>query len=98
MTASENHALIRPIHGEPGRYHVRSQSHPDGCADHDGWHLVDVAEHAGCGECSCIRWRTVCWPLIRDTQGLPPSKRCRHLRAAREAFCNEAVKKLIHHG
>lgn len=79
-------ATVRPMPGEPTRFQVRSKSRPD------EYHLVDIAEFNGSGRCSCIRWDTVCWPLIKTTGSLPPSKRCRHIRAAREMACTIAIR------
>ena len=91
----QQHIQVRPVSGEPTSFEVRSRSHPNGCRipgeEHSGWYLVDVKAHGGCGECSCIRWRTVCWPRIRDTGNLPPSFRCTHLKAARELYTNRKI-------
>ena len=78
-------AVVREIPGEPTTFEVASKSHPG------SWQRVDVKAHNGCGECSCIRWETVCWPVIRDTKHLAPSRRCRHLRAARELYANRKI-------
>jgi hypothetical protein len=83
-------ASVRPIPGEPTRFYVRSKSHPDREP-----YLVDVAAHNGAGQCACIRWDTVCWPLIRDTKNLAPSKRCRHLKAARELACTLTIRQYL---
>ena len=86
---------VRSVPGEATSFEVRSRSHPNGCRiageEHSGWHLVDISGHKGAGECSCIRWRTVCWPRIRDTGSLPPSMRCTHLKAARELYCTRKI-------
>lgn len=88
MPAREiNVAVVRSIPGEPTTFEVASKSKPG------EWHRVDVKAHDGCGECACIRWSTVCWPLIRDTHRLPPSRRCRHLKAARELYCSKKIAK-----
>ncbi len=67
-------ATIRPIAGEPTSFEVQSSTATD------VWYRVCIKAHEGAGECQCIRWQTVCWPIIRDTRHLPPSRRCRHLR------------------
>jgi hypothetical protein len=82
-------AIVRPIPGEPTTFEVASKSEPG------QWHRVDIAAWGGCGECACRRWQTVCWPLIRDTHSLPPSRRCRHLRAAREMALNIAIQQRL---
>lgn len=79
---TEPSAVVRPIAGEPTTFEVRSSSHPN------DWHRVDVKAHNGAGECACIRWSTVCWPLIRDTGRLAPGRRCRHIKASREFYCS----------
>ena len=84
-----NSAVVRCISGEPTRFYVRSRTNPK------EEHLVDIAAHKGCGECACIRWRTVCWPLVRDTKHLAPSKRCRHLKAAREKAMNLTIEQYL---
>lgn len=78
-------ARVRPVPGEIGRFQVQSQSAPA------QWHLVDLCAYDGAGECDCIRFSTVCWPIIRDTKKLPPSKRCRHIRASREVCLNAII-------
>lgn len=79
--------MVRPIPGEPLRFQVRSRSEPD------TYHMVDLGEFDGCGRCDCIRWDTVCWPLIRDTKNLPPGKRCRHIKAARELALTLTIRR-----
>jgi len=79
-------ARVRAIPGEPTTFEVHSFTTTE-----DKWYRVCVKARDGAGECSCKRWQTVCWPLIRDTHHLSPSKRCRHLRAAREAYCNRKI-------
>jgi hypothetical protein len=78
-------AVVRPIAGEPTTFEVASKSEPG------TWHRVDIKAHGGCGQCACIRWDTVSWPRIRDTRNLPPSMRCRHLKAAREYYTNHKI-------
>lgn len=78
-------AKVRAIVGEPTTFEVASKSKPG------EWHKVELKAHDGAGECSCIGWSTVSWPLIRDTHRLPPSRRCRHLRAARELYCSRKI-------
>lgn len=74
-------AVVRCIPGEPTRFWVQSFNPKTP----EVRYLVDIAAHGeDCGQCTCIRWDTKCWPLIRDTKCLPPSKRCRHLKAGRE--------------
>ena len=80
-----NVAVVRAIIGEPTTFQVRSKTNPD------DWYQVDVKAHGGAGECSCVRWQCVCWPLIRDTQNLAPARRCRHLKAAREFYTNKKI-------
>ena len=84
-----NVAIVRSISGEPTRFYVSSKSHPG------KEHLVDIAAHNGCGQCACIRWETVCWPIIRDTKHLAPGKRCRHLKAAREMACTLTIRQYL---
>lgn len=43
---------------EAMRFHVRSRSRPD------EWHLVDLTEYDGRGQCACETWRFKCLPLI----------------------------------
>ena len=89
------HVQVRAVPWETTTFEVRSRSHPNGCTirgeEHSGWYLVSLTDHKGCGECSCKRWRTVCWPRIRDTGSLPPLLRCTHLRAARELYCTQKL-------
>lgn len=80
-----NVAVVRPITGEPTTFEVKSKTNSA------AWYRVSISDHHGAGECQCIRWQTVCWPLIRDTQHLPPGRRCRHLKAAREFALNIAI-------
>lgn len=82
-------AYVRQIEGEPCRFHVNSASHPAET------HLVDIAAHNGQGECDCIRFTTVCGPRIKKTGTLPPSFRCRHIRAARELALNLTIQQFI---
>lgn len=82
-------AVVRCILGEPLRFEVASKSHPG------SWYLCDLGAYNGEGKCSCIRWDTVSWPLIRDTRHLPPGRRCRHLRAAREMALNLTIKQYL---
>ena len=74
--AESNVAVVRHMPGEPTRFQVRSKSNPD------TEHIVDLAAYNGAGECDCIRFDTVCRPLIMKTGNLPPSKRCRHIKQA----------------
>ena len=85
MKGEPQHATVRTIPGEECTFEVRSSSHPS------EWHRVDIAAHKGAGECACVRWRTVCWPRIKQTGSLPPSLRCRHLKAARELCLNNLI-------
>ena len=91
----QQHVQVRAVPGEPTCFEVRSRSHPNGCSipgeAHSGWYRIELREHKGCGECSCIRWRTVSWPRIRDTGNLPPSMRCSHVKASREVYCNRKL-------
>lgn len=91
MPTETNRASVRAINGEPCTFEVRSTSQPS------QWHRVDLAAFNGAGQCACIRWDTVCWPIIRDTKNLPPSKRCRHLRAAREKCLNLLIADFNRH-
>ncbi len=86
MSDTPQMATVRQVAGEPATFEVRSSSNPK------EWHKVCLQAHNGAGECSCIRWSTVCWVLIRDTGRLPPSKRCRHLRASRELYCSIKIQ------
>lgn len=78
-------AIVRCIIGEPTTFEVASKSEPG------VWHRVDVKAHNGAGECACKRWARFCWPIIRDTHHLAPSRRCRHLKAAREMYTNKKI-------
>lgn len=93
---AQQHVQVRAVPGEPTTFEVRSRSHPNGChipgQEHSGWYLVELKAHKGCGECTCIRWRTICWPRIRDTGNLPPSMRCTHIKAARELYCTRKLE------
>lgn len=87
MSATKNNvAVVRVIPGEPLRFQVGSKSHPG------EYHLVDLEANGGAAECDCIRFQTVCWPIIRDTGHLPPGQRCRHIRAARELALNLTIE------
>lgn len=81
-----NVAQVRCINGEPTVFEVASKSAPG------RFYRVDVAAYQGAGQCSCVRWETVCWVLIRDTKHLAPSKRCRHLKAGREMALNLTIR------
>ena len=85
----EQTAAIRVIPGEPTRFHVRSASRPS------EYHMVDLAGNNGAGACDCIRFDCVCRPIIVKTANLPPSKRCRHLRAARELALNLTIRQYL---
>lgn len=85
MSGEANVAVVRAIVGESTCFEVRSSSNPS------EWHRVELKAHGGAGECACIRWQTVCWPIIRDTGSLPPARRCRHLKAAREFYTNAKI-------
>lgn len=84
-------AVVRHIPGEPTRFQVRSKSRPD------QYHLVDLVAYNGAGECSCIRFDTVCRPLILKTGSLPPSKRCRHIKAGREMAMTLTLREYLAH-
>lgn len=75
-------ATVRQIAGESTCFEVKSRTRPG------LWHRVELKAHNGSGECACENWRTKSWPIIRDTKSLPPSKRCWHLRVARELYCS----------
>jgi hypothetical protein len=85
-TSTEPTMTVRPIDGEPTRFWVQSRT------KEGKWYLVDVAAKNGCGQCQCIRWDTISWPRIRDTQNLPPRLRCAHLKAAREYALNVTIR------
>ena len=78
---------VRPIPGEPLRFHVESVSKPDEP------HLVDLAANNGFGACSCQDFE-----LRREdylTCGAPPLTNrtaCCHMRAAFRAFGAWAVR------
>lgn len=78
-------AFVRQMPGEPTTFQVASKSEPG------TWHHVCLKAHNGNGECSCKRWATVCWKRIKETGNLPPSHRCRHLRASRELYCSKKI-------
>ena len=84
-----NSAVVRTIPGEPTRFQVRSRSHPE------EYHIVDLLAYNGLSECSCIRFSTVCRPRIKKTGNLPPSFRCRHIKAAREIFTNNVIDRIL---
>ena len=86
---AQNVATVRVIPGEPLRFQVASKSSPG------TYHMVDLGAYEGAGECSCKRWQTVSWPLIRETQNLPVGKRCRHLKAAREMALNLTIRQYL---
>ena len=89
MNDDSQSASVRSIPGEPLRFHVRSKSNPSET------HMVDLGEFNGQGRCDCIRWETTCWPCIRDTGVLPPAKRCRHIKAARELALNLTIAQYL---
>ena len=70
---------IEPIQGEPGRYHVESQSE-------DFPHLVDISESPP--QCSCRWWETTSNPRRRMkgiripyTAGTDRATECKHIYA-----------------
>jgi hypothetical protein len=91
--ATTNVATVREVFGETGVYEVRSRTKtsPDGTPF---YYRVEVTAQKGCGQCGCERWSCVSWPHIKACGSLPPSKRCFHLRAAREAFLNKVIAHL----
>lgn len=82
-------ATVRAMPGESLRFQVASKSEPG------NFHMVDLGAYEGSGECSCKRWQTVSWPLIRDAHNLPVGKRCRHIRAAREMALNLTIRQYL---
>lgn len=78
---------VRPIPGEPLRFHVESVSKPEEP------HLVDLAANNGFGACSCQDFT-----LRREAflaSGAPPQTNrtaCAHLRAAFRVFGIWAVR------
>jgi len=82
---------VQSIAGEPGCFFVESWTDPDP-------HRVELFEHQGKGACSCLRFQTHTWPLIRDGLPLPYRDRCRHVNAAREYLLDAIIiDHLKHH-
>ena len=89
MPRDSHTVRVKAIEGEPGRFSVESWSDPR----HP--HTVDLLEHGTVGECSCPRWSTHTWPLIRDGKTVLPSDRCRHINAAREYLLNLLINEHV---
>ena len=79
-------ARVRAIAGQSTTFEVQSFTNPS------VWYQCELQAHGNAGQCSCKSWETRGWVLIRDTHNLPPSKRCKHHRAAIEAYFQSKLK------
>lgn len=75
---------VVPVAGEPGVFFVESWTDPEP-------HRVDLFDHNGKGACSCLRFQTHTWPIIRDGLPLPYRHRCPHVNAAREYLLDHLI-------
>jgi hypothetical protein len=79
---------IKPVPGEPLRFHVRSNSRPDFL------HLVDLQANRMVGWCSCEDWQARRGPALRER--LPAEDcRCHHIRAVREWLLNKFLDQIV---
>lgn len=76
---------VTAIPGEPLRFKVESWSR------RGEEHMVDLGARHPMGRCSCEGYTCTLWPLFKRT--LRP-KRCRHITAARESFCNRRIREI----
>ena len=72
---------VRPVLGEPLRYWVESSVENEP-------HLVDMLEHNGNGQCSCMHFQVRCQTAYRlndyriVNHGYPNATRCKHINTA----------------
>ncbi len=77
---------IKPFE-PPARWHAVSESRGKEVV-----HVVDVLENHGFGKCSCEDFQFRCQPALDDKR---ETHRCKHLVAAREAFADLMIAKLL---
>lgn len=77
----------------PARWHVTSDSRPDET------HVVDVLAFNGFGECSCEHFQYRMLPELQKAAAGEhvTLSRCKHIEAAREAFADFMIQKLLDH-
>lgn len=82
---------ITQITGEPTRFHIQSRSNPK----HS--HLIDLAENAPYGGCTCASHTMKLWPEYRKLKDKPQMpRRCPHLQLARETALNLTLEHFQH--
>jgi len=75
-------------HLEAFRFHVRSKSRKD------VWHLVDLEERNGMGECSCEQFQFRCTTALKEGK-TDESTVCEHLDLVYRVFGRWVVKKVV---
>jgi hypothetical protein len=77
------------VFNPPLEWHVESQSHPQLP------HLVNLGGYDGNGECDCENFTFKKLPEVKAGRRPQPATRCKHIRAAREALLNRAIREHI---
>ena len=88
---------VQEIEGEPMRYRVESWEDPR------LYHVVDLSEKGGNGECDCRDYATTCTRNWKDNGGRwvhygvpgqpdPERTQCRHIYCARVKFTDTSLR------
>ena len=97
MPAVQRTVKVQAEPGEPMRYRVESWERPD------LYHVVDLSELGGNGECDCRDFVTTCHPNFRANGGRwvcygypgrpdPHRTQCRHIECTRRKFLNDTLR------
>lgn len=97
MPTPQKTVKVRAIPGEAMRYQVESWQRPD------LFHVVDLSNHGGNGECDCRDFLTRCEPNLKSNGGRwvhygfpgqpnPDRTQCRHIYCARIKFTDDTLR------